>query len=127
MYSKENNLGKINISKNVLGNIIQNAADELSGKAVLCSSKGKIGKNEQKNMTFFEIREDDDGYAIKIYLMIKFGAGISTISSQIIESVERDIITVTGIKPKNIVVVIKGVISKNIAKRNIEVRSDEIQ
>ena len=126
MLSKENDLGSIYLSKNVIGTIVINAADKVQGKAVLCSSKGKASKSEIRNMTFFDLRNDDDGLVIKIYMLMKFGAGVSNISSVIIDEVDREVTKVLGEKPKNISLVIKGVVSKNVAKTNIEVRSDEL-
>ena len=120
-YIKKNDTGKILLSRAVIGNIIINTVDKLEGKAVLCNSKGKSGYNEKKNMTFFEAVSNEDGLYIKIYILMKFGAGISKITSSIIDNVKNDVTVSLGVEPKTVSLVIKGVFSKNTVRRNIEV------
>lgn len=59
---------------------------------------------------------------IKIYVLVKFGAGIKHTADRLIEIVNQSISETIGKDAADVSVVIKGVFSKNIAKRHIEVK-----
>ena len=122
MYKRTTEIGSITLSKNVIGNIITDAISEMNGKLVLCNSKGKTGMLEIKNMTFVEISGENENPDIKIYVLVRFGTSISLITEMLIDAVKLRVRVVTGISPETVAVVVKGVFSKNIAKRNIEVK-----
>lgn len=122
MYKRTTEIGSITLSKNVIGNIITDAISEMNGKLVLCNSKGRTGMYEIKNMTFVEISGENENPDIKIYVLVRFGTSISLITERLIDAVKLRVRVVTGISPDTVAVVVKGVFSKNIAKRNIEVK-----
>ena len=122
MYRIENENGSITLSKNMIGNIIENAADGLSGKAVLCNAKGKTGYAEKKSMSYFDADIKDHRLYIKIYILVKFGSSIKMVTNRIIDDVNDVLRTIFGYEAESVSVIVKGVFSKNVAKRNIEVK-----
>ncbi len=121
MYTKKNSTGTIHVSKNVIGSIVADIADKSSNKVILCNSKGKTGFNENKSMSFLEVNVDGEDIYIKIYILVKFGTSISRLAGYIIEQVREMLKTTVGIEPKQVSLCIKGVMSRNVSKRDIEV------
>lgn len=122
MYTKTNEMGTIHISKNVIGNIVIDVTDKLNKKVLLCNSKGKANFNEKKSMSFLEAEMNEEGLFIKIYILVQFGTSISAVAGQIIDSVKTMVKSTIGIEPETVSLSIKGVISKNVSKRDIEVK-----
>ncbi|MCI8631296.1 MAG: hypothetical protein HFG67_03355 [Firmicutes bacterium] len=122
MYSKKNDIGTISVSKNVLGNIVADAVKTFDGRLVLCNSKGKISPIDSMSIYFLDIDRIGGKTKIKIYVLVKFGAGIKQTTNQLIEFVNCRLDELIGNDSADISVVIKGVFSKNVTKRNIEVK-----
>jgi len=119
--------GNILITKNVIGKIVLDVVAEYRGKVLISNHKGKFtgivgrlsGVDEISNM---EILFDKDGVPdIKIYVIIRFGTSITKVTHSLIEKIQKKIYTLIERDPASISVVVAGTISKNIAKRNIEI------
>lgn len=121
MYTRKNETGTIHISKSVIGSIVIDVTDRLENKVLLCNPKGKTGFNEKKSMSFLEVDVDGEELFIRIYVIVKFGVSISTVAEQVIDSVRAVVKATIGIEPRNVALSIKGVMSKNVSRRDIEV------
>lgn len=115
MQDIETKYGKIHFSHNIIGRIAANAVECCDGKAVLQNYRGGI------NAGSVEVIENEDSFSLKIYVVIKFGTSIKKITAGIIDSIYENTEKILGIKPQKVTVIVTGVLSKNIARRHIEV------
>lgn len=115
MFDIETKLGDIRFSQSIINKIAENAVAGCDGKAILQNYKGGI------NAPNVEFIEDEEGFFLKIYIVMKFGASIKKTTSDIIDSVYENAEKILPAVPKNVTIIITGVLSKNIAKRHIEV------
>ncbi len=115
MFDIETKLGDIHFSQNIINKIVERAVEGSKGNAILQNYKGGI------NAPNVEFINDEEGYDLKIYIVMKFGASIKKTTAEIIDSVYENAEKILPAGPRNITIVITGVLSKNIAKRHIEV------
>lgn len=115
MFDIETKMGKIHFSQNIMNRIVVKAIEECHGKVLLQNYKGGINAG---NVEFIRY---DEGYELKVYIVIKFGTSIRNMTSQIIDSIYENTEKILGEKPQKVTVMVTGVISRNIARRNIEV------
>lgn len=115
MFDIETKLGKIHFSQNIMNRIISNAVESCKGKVMLQNYRGGI------NAGSVEFIQHDDGYELKVYIVIRFGTSIKQMTSQIINNIYENTEKIIGQKPQKVTVMVTGVLSRNIARRNIEV------
>ncbi len=109
----ENDLGSININKDVIANIAGSSAIEcygLVGMAARSATSGIVNllKKEHLNKGV-KIEETDEGLIIDLYVIIQFGTKISVVAENIIEKVRYNVEIQTGLKVKKVNVNIEGV------------------
>lgn len=126
-YKEKTEQGNIIIDKNAIANLVIKATEQFEGKVIVANYKNRpLGVAAKKNITSdvnsVEVDYGPKGMELKVYLMVKFGTSIGTVTNNLIESLYEDIKQAMGMEPNSISVVVTGIISKNIAKRNIEVR-----
>lgn len=126
-YRIENHEGYITIDKSVIGKIIIEEVKKFNGKVLISSQKGKVASIVSKiggidDMSYIEIIMGDKGLDVKVYIVIKFGTSIGMVTNQLIDGIQEQIHNLTEIEPNSVAVVVTGMISKHIAKRNIEVK-----
>jgi len=112
MDQTKNNLGKIDISTDVIASIASYATSECYGIVGL-GKRGPDGlielfKNEQSGKGI-KITSDEDGMVIDLYIIVEYGVNIKTVAANIIEKVKYTIETFTGIKVKNVVVNVQSI------------------
>lgn len=130
MYSVETEIGTISITKNVIGKIITDAVDAFHGKVIISNHRGKIprlvsklgGMDETSNM---EINFGEDGIDVRVFIVIRFGTSITMVTNQLVDEIHETISIMTGREPNSVAVVVSGIISKNVAKRHIEVTTND--
>lgn len=115
MFDIETKMGKIHFSQSIVSKIAAKAVEDCRGKALLQNYKGGI------NAASVELIRHEEDYELKIYIVIKFGTSIKQTTSQIIDSIYENTEKILGKKPQKVTVIVTGVMSRNIAKRNIEV------
>lgn len=127
-YIKETEDGNITIEKAVIGEIITRVISQFGNKVVIGNYKSKalnfaskMSMNHELNN--MDISIGDRGLDIKVYIMVKFGTSIGMITNTIIEEIHEKIIKFVGVEPNSVAVVVTGTVSKNIAKRNIEIKN----
>jgi len=126
MLSKiDNKQGSIIIENAVMGRIVVQASKKFKGRLWLVNPKGKIirprntGNEDLKNI---EINDsEDDGIDIKAYIVVSFGTSISAISKEFINEIRNQNAKITGLPINQITIVLTGVKSKRISKREIEI------
>ena len=113
IYKEETEFGKIIINENTIFQMILPEIEEYSRNLYVSNSKGK-----RTNKFFIE---NKDGVEVKINIVVKFGTSIQKVTEDIISIVYDQLSLITGLKVKKITVVVVGVVSKKLAKRNVEV------
>lgn len=127
LYKEENEKGSIVIEKAVIMRIISEVVSQFNGKVVISNYKNKartfyakIGVSDESNS--MDISMGEHGLDIKLYVVVKFGTSINMVTNQLINNIHAKIAEYTTIEPNSVTVVVTGMISKNIARRNIEVK-----
>lgn len=126
MLTVETKIGKISITKNIIGRIVADAINQFDGKVMISNHKGKVGKQTPKKYTTedvsnMELAFGENGMDLRLYIVIRFGTSITMVTNHLVNTLHEKIKSVTGQEPNSVAVVVTGMISKNIAKRHIEV------
>lgn len=122
-----NEHGAIAVNKGVIERMIIEDLLEMGDDVILCSRKGKpIGEKHSRFMDpdyldAIELTEKKGVVRIRIFIITKLGSSISDIAEQIFEQIESDYDTLQLDRPGFISVNIRGVMSDQVIKRNIEV------
>lgn len=131
MFDIETKLGGIHFSQNIVNKIVMEAVARCDGKAELHNYKGKY-KNVVPDLASkinlydgeaggIEFLETEDGFEIKVYVVLRFGASIKKTTSEIIDNICDDMKSIFNAEPNKVTVLVTGILSRNIAKRHIEV------
>ncbi len=121
-----NEEGSIILNKPVIGKIVSEVVKNYGEKVYIHNYKNKAVSFATKmfadEMNNMEITKGKNGLDVKIYIVIKFGTSISRTVNSLIHDINEEILRITGIETNSISIVVTGVVSKNIAKRKIEIR-----
>lgn len=126
MITVDTDLGTITVTRWVIGKIILDVVEEFEGKVIISNHKGKVpgivskisGMDEINTM---EINMTEQGLDIRVFVVLRFGTSITRATNLLVDTIHERIKELTGIAPNSVVVVVTGMISKNIAPRHIEV------
>lgn len=132
MLTVETDLGKITVPKAVVGKIIAQTVEQFDGKVIISNNKGKVpgfvskigGVDDSSSM---EISLTEQGLDIRVFIVLRFGTSITSVTNKLINQIHENIEEMTGVKPNSVAVVITGVISKKIAPRHIEVTRNGVE
>jgi uncharacterized alkaline shock family protein YloU len=127
LYSKETQAGTIKIQRAVIGRIVIEAIRKFQGRVVITNYKGKIVRLKEKHgvpdaTDQFDISMGEKGLDVRIYIAIRFGTSIGLVTEQLINDIKADIERMTGMAANSIAINVTGLIAKQIAPRNIEVK-----
>ncbi len=127
LYSIETEAGIIKIRSAVIGRIIMEAVRKFQGRVKITNQKGKVIRTKEKNgimdaTDYFDISMNEKGLDIRIYIAIRFGTSIGMVTEQLIRDIKNDIEALTGLEANSIAIIVTGLISKQIAPRNIQVK-----
>lgn len=124
MYKINNEAGDISFPLTLISEIISDCVQKMKGDVFLSTSRAKLIKYGTSSESNSIITDFSDGnISVKVYVVIRFGAGIAKTTKKLMRDIETSLETFLGKKPKKVLVHVSGVISKRIAKRNIEVSS----
>lgn len=127
LYNKETYNGNIKIHRAVIGRIIIEAVSKFDGRVKITNHRGKVIRLKEKYgipdaTDYFEIVMKNNGADVRLYIAIRFGISIGLVTEQLINDIKSDIEELTGIEANSIAVIVTGLISKQIVRRNIEVK-----
>lgn len=129
LYKEETENGSIIIEKAVIAKIVTETVFQFNGKVLISNYKNKattfaakIGVTDDINN--MEITMGEKGLDIKLYIVVKFGTSIGMVTNKLINDIHDKVYEFTSIEPNSVAIVVTGMISKNIARRNIEVRRE---
>ena len=118
-----NEYGAVAVNKGVMERMIVEDLLNMGDDIILCSKKGKpIGIKPSRFMDpdYFdavEIFEKKNIVRVRVFIITKLGSSISDIAEKIFTMIENNHLD----KPGNISVNVRGVMSDQLIKRNIEV------
>lgn len=118
-YEVKTRNGTITVDKTVLGNIIRREAGAFRGKVMLSNAKGKpVGDD----VGFFDcIWSDGGAFELRVFVILQFGSSISAVTGDLINGLRSRIEALTGIRAERICIAVKGMLSKNISRRDLEI------
>ncbi|MDI9493249.1 MAG: Asp23/Gls24 family envelope stress response protein [Bacillota bacterium] len=127
LYLHETEAGTIKIQRAVIGRIVIEAVRKFQGRVLITSRKGKPVRIKHKHgipyaTDYFDISMGEKGLDIRIYIAIRFGTSIGSVTEQLISDIKADIEKLASIAVNSIAINVTCMISKQIARRNIEVK-----
>lgn len=127
IYGLETEIGKVNITGLVLRKITKEVISRYSEVAYIANDKGQTSNllhiiSENKEANLIQIKKLENKIEIKINIVLKFGVSISNTSSKIIAEIKKEIKDLTEIEVDSVMINIIGLKSKNIVKRDIQIK-----
>jgi uncharacterized alkaline shock family protein YloU len=127
LYKVEAKDGSISIDKSVVGKIIAKAVEQFNGKVLISNHRGRVAGFAAKigvadDISYMEINLGKNGLDIRFYILIRFGTSINRVTEQLISTIKKNTEEITGLEVNSVAVVVTGMVSKQTARRNIEVR-----
>ena len=127
LYNHETQEGIISIDKHVIGIIILEAVKQFEGKVLLSNHKGKTSGIVPKiggidDRSYMDIDIGEKGIDIRFYIVIRFGTSINKVTEVLIGRIKKNTEQITGLEVNSIAVVVTGIVSKQMVRRNIEVK-----
>ena len=128
LYKLDTMDGAILIDKTVVGKIIAEAVGQFNGKVLISNHKGKVVSGfvakfgVMDDVSSMEINLGTNGLDIRFFILIRFGTSINRVTEQLIETIKKNTEEITGLEVNSIAVVVTGIVSKQMVRRNIEVR-----
>lgn len=119
--------GNIKLNDTIFARAVLSAVVRTGGKVICASEKGKVlGGIDQKVSpgelaSNIIVRETADGYYLKFFVIMTFGASIKENCTAVLDNLEKQMKTLVPDKGGKIVIKIVGVKSKKIAERDIEI------
>jgi len=127
LYSEINGQGTVNINDSVICQIIEETVEaEFKGRVWISNKKSQVSsfmtKLGAKDMTDdIEMYLERGQIYLKMYIITKFGISIKATTDELIRRLKETIEEKSLMPVKEITLVINGVMSKQVAKRHIEI------
>ena len=124
---ERNEFGAVGVNKSVIEKMIIEELLKMKSSVMLCNKKGKLIKEKRTpwidpdHYDAIDVTEKRGEVNVKIYLVIIKGNTISEVSDIIFGFIEELFELLRLDKPKSINVKVKGMMSDELQKRNIEV------
>lgn len=124
-YREVNQIGAISVNKAVIDEIIADAFRPYEGKVWLGNYKGsvsdmKVRLGNYNSLAETVVKMTEKGLFIRLYVMMRFGQSINEMTAGIMENLAFSLMEYMEIPIYNIEIVVTGMLSKNVAKRNIK-------
>ena len=128
MLEHKTNLGEICFSKNIINRIVQDAVQEWDGRVLLQNYRGRYFNvanlasrlsHQDEEAASIKLRQTDGRMYITVYVVVRFGTSISKVTRSICEYVDTNLESVMNERPGGVRVVVTGVLSRDIVRRNI--------
>lgn len=124
-YSKRTSLGRVRYDKLIIGNIVKHVLCDYGRNVIPSGPKGRVvrgaSKPDSDDLSFIDARTKGGKVDLTLYIVIRFGTSIKNAIEMIGQSLRKEIESMTGMPVGRLSIIITGVLSKNIAKRHIEV------
>lgn len=118
--------GLVAINDDALKDIVFKCVTDMRGRILPCNSKGRIYKKgilggDPRSLNCISLEEDKGRIRIRVYYVGIFGESINDTANELFDRIERDFSLVRLEKPAEIVACVKGVMSRQLVSRDIEV------
>jgi uncharacterized alkaline shock family protein YloU len=127
LYKEKTERGRIQYGGNIIGNVARHVIAGTGGRAVPSDAKGKHIKGDGASGAADDMIADAEftggALNVKIYILVRFGSSISKVCDDIDRDFREVIPGITGAEVGDLTIIVKGLLSKNISKRNIEVKT----
>ena len=124
---ERNEYGAVGVNKTVIEKLIIEDLLTMKDSLILCNKKGKPIKDrptpwiDPDNYDAVEVNEKRGEVSVKVYIIVKHGSNISSLSDAIFTYVEKTFELLRLDKPTSTSVKVRGIMSDTLVKRNIEV------
>lgn len=127
LYKLETKEGRITLDRFVAAQIVEEQISPFYGKVWIANSKGSMGGfinrlYGRSDLDDFEIAMDERGLSVRVYLIIRFGVSIRMVTERLISDIRNALEKYTELPVSEVSLVVTGMLSKHIAKRNIEIK-----
>lgn len=127
LYEADTKNGTITLDKEAVAQLAADEIGKLHGRVWIANGKGAIselknrfsGRNDADDV---EVFWDGEGISIRVCVVIRFGVSIRTTTEQLIADIRRSIVSCAELPVKSVTIVVTGMLSKQIARRSIEIR-----
>ena len=118
--------GTVTMDSNVFSMIALETALRREEIFAVTNARGKRIRTRgtgRENLGFIEVgfTEKDDEIDLRIYVILNFGKSIRTVAKEFGREVRESIREITGISVRNLTMVVTGVKSRKIARRELEI------
>ncbi len=117
----EQSRGKIEISDQVITNVVVMTLAKNEGKEI--TQKSRDYKYYRKQVTID--RPDDNSVAISVKVRIKYGEKIPDVTSQIQQSIKKEVESITGLKVVGINVYVEDVVGAKAKESTEDINEEE--
>lgn len=126
LYKLETDTGSIILREEIIGRIVVESVLRFGGRVMITNHKGKVVKLRKYHgildaSDHIEITAGENGLDLRIFIAIKFGTSIGMVTEQMIHGIKQDIESIVGMEANSIAVVVTGLLSRQMTRRNIEV------
>jgi uncharacterized alkaline shock family protein YloU len=125
LYKEKTAGGRIKYGENIIGAVARRVIEETDGRAAPSDAKGRQLKGEGASGASDDAIVDasfkDGVLNVKMYLLVRFGSSIGRVCEDIDREFRAAIPRITGAEVGELTIFVKGLLSKNVSKRNIEV------
>jgi uncharacterized alkaline shock family protein YloU len=122
-----NNYGAIAVNNGVIEKMIVEDMLGMSDALILCNKKGKLIKDKPTPLIdpdyydAVEVSGKREHVNVKIYIVVRLGNNISALADRIFKMIEGDFDLLRLNRPDTITIKVRGIMSDDIIKRNIDV------
>lgn len=123
--------GLVAVNNDAIKDIVFKCVSDMKGRLIPCNQKGRIYKKgllggDPRSLNCISLEDDGGRLRIRIYYVGLFGESISDTANELFDRIENDLGFLMPEKPAEITACIKGIMSKQLVLRDIEVtRSNE--
>lgn len=128
LYSEINDEGTVSINESVICQIIEETVESEFAGRVWLSSKKSQPSSIMTMLGAKEVTDDIEMYLengqlyLKMFVILKFGVSIKKTTSELIQKLKQAIENNAVMPVKEITLIVNGVVSKQIARRNITIK-----
>lgn len=128
LYSEINSSGTIVIEEAVICQIIEETISDCYANKVWISDRKGQASSFVMMIGAKDVTDDIEMYLengqlfLKLYVILRFGLSIKQVTGELIQSLKEIIRENTAIPVKEITIVVTGVMSRQVARRNIKIR-----
>jgi uncharacterized alkaline shock family protein YloU len=125
LYKEKNDRGRVRYDENIIGSVARRVIADTDGRALPSDAKGRHLRGDGASGASDDAIVDA-GFVggvlnARIYILVRFGSSIQRVCADIDRDFREKAACVTGTEVGELTVAVKGLLSKNVSRRDIEV------